>query len=107
MLPPPRPLPPYQLQDDSPAFPTALVAPFDESVKAELSVTKNDPHHQFPTCDDRLRDGYPQNRTLVYRGWLFDNKDSSVLTFATDKRMSKYKGILHNDKCEAVFISVG
>lgn len=34
---------------------------------------------------------------------LFDNKDSSVLTFATDKRMSKYKELLHNDKCEAVF----
>ena len=61
------------------------------------------PIYQFPTCDDRLRDGYPQNRTLVYRGWLFDNKDSSVLTFATDKRMSKYKELLHNDKCEAVF----
>lgn len=85
-------------------FQPPWVAPFDESVKAELSVTKNDPpftSFQLATIDSET--GYPQNRTLVYRGWLFDNKDSSVLTFATDKRMSKYKELLHNDKCEAVF----
>ncbi|KGT64829.1 hypothetical protein MEM_05258 [Candida albicans L26] len=85
-------------------FQSPWVAPFDESVKAELSVTKNDPpftSFQLATIDSET--GYPQNRTLVYRGWLFDNKDSSVLTFATDKRMSKYKELLHNDKCEAVF----
>lgn len=56
---------------------------------------------QLATIDNET--GFPHNRTLVYRGWLFDDKSSNVITFTTDKRMSKYRELMANDKFEAVF----
>lgn len=47
--------------------------------------------------------GYPHNRTLVFRGFLFNDKSNSVITFTTDKRLSKYAELQANDKFEAVF----
>lgn len=48
-------------------------------------------------------DGFPKNRTVVYRGFLFDDESTNVITFTTDKRMSKYEELSINDKFEAVF----
>lgn len=76
---------------------------FASAVEAELAAKKERPPFtafQLATVD---ADGYPHNRTLVYRGFLFDNKTNNVLTFSTDKRMGKYSELEHNDKFEAVF----
>lgn len=48
-------------------------------------------------------DGFPKNRTVVYRGFLFDDECTNTITCTTDKRMSKYNELQHNDKFEAVF----
>lgn len=52
-------------------------------------------------------DGFPKNRTVVHRGFLFDDETNSVLTFTTDKRMGKYDEILADDRIEAVFNMMG
>lgn len=75
------------------------VPPFHASVQAEL-LHASFISFQFATCDEH---GYPHNRTLVFRGFLFDDKSNNVLTFTTDKRMSKYQELQNNDKFEAVF----
>lgn len=76
---------------------------FSAAVEAELAAKDHKPPFtafQFATVDQH---GFPHNRTLVYRGFLFDNKSNNVLTFSTDKRMGKYGELVHNDKFEAVF----
>lgn len=91
-------MPMIQFQYMAPWVPT-----FNSSVQAELVASNNTPpfvSFQFATCDDQ---GYPHNRTLVFRGFLFDDKSNNILTFTTDKRMSKYQELINNDKFEAVF----
>ncbi|KAI3404590.2 hypothetical protein KGF56_002585 [Candida oxycetoniae] len=73
-------------------------------INNELTATDHQP--PFITCQLATIDtntGYPNNRTLVYRGWLFNNKSSNVLTFTTDKRSQKYNELLKEDKVEVVF----
>ncbi|CAK9442381.1 uncharacterized protein LODBEIA_P61240 [Lodderomyces beijingensis] len=73
-------------------------------VTEELAATNHKPpftSFQLATIDSET--GYPNNRTLIFRGWLFDNKSSNVITFTTDKRMTKYQELLANDKVDAVF----
>ncbi|RLV89682.1 Uncharacterized protein JA1_005055 [Spathaspora sp. JA1] len=85
-------------------FQAPWVSTFNSCIENELSSSKNNAPFvtfQLATIDDLT--GFPHNRTLVYRGWLFDNKSSNVITFTTDKRMSKYQELLTNDKFEAVF----
>lgn len=80
------------------------VPTFRQCIESELSLTESSPpftSFQFATIDRQT--GYPKNRTLVYRGFLFGDKTSNVLTFTTDKRMSKYRELLEDDKFEAVF----
>lgn len=70
----------------------------------ELAATDNKPPFttfQIATIDSKT--GYPNSRTVIFRGWLFNNKSSNVITFTTDKRMDKYQELLQNDKVEAVF----
>ncbi|ABN65591.2 predicted protein [Scheffersomyces stipitis CBS 6054] len=77
---------------------------FTHAVEAELIASENKPPFtpfQLATIDSKT--GFPKNRTLVYRGFLFDDKSNSTLTFTTDKRMDKYDELLHNDRFEAVF----
>ncbi|KAK6202354.1 pyridoxamine 5'-phosphate oxidase-domain-containing protein [Scheffersomyces amazonensis] len=77
---------------------------FSQSVIAELAATNNSPPFtafQLSTIDGHT--GYPRNRTLVYRGFLFNDKSNSIITCTTDKRMSKYQELQHNDKFECVF----
>lgn len=79
------------------------VPSFNACIEAELAAKDYNPLFtlfQYATVD---ADGFPHNRTLVYRGFLFDNKCNNVLTFCTDKRMAKYPEMLQNDKFEAVF----
>lgn len=76
---------------------------FKSATEAELAANENDPPFitfQFATVDVQ---GFPHVRTLVYRGFLFDDRNSNVITCVTDKRTNKYKELLKNDKFEAVF----
>lgn len=87
-----------QLQYMAPWIPT-----FSAAMEAELLAKDNTPPFvlfSFATVDS---DGFPHNRTMVYRGFLFDSNSNNVLTFCTDKRMMKYQELIHNDKFEAVF----
>ncbi|KAK6453710.1 pyridoxamine 5'-phosphate oxidase-domain-containing protein [Scheffersomyces xylosifermentans] len=77
---------------------------FNSAIEAELSATNNSPpftSFQLATIDHKS--GYPKNRTLIFRGFLFNDKTNNILTCTTDKRMSKYDEFLHDDKFEAVF----
>ncbi|KAI5965018.1 hypothetical protein KGF57_000811 [Candida theae] len=85
-------------------FQAPWVPILNNCVSNELAATDNMPPFttfQLATIDSKT--GYPSNRTLIYRGWLFNNKSSNVITFTTDKRMDKYEELLENDKVEAVF----
>lgn len=79
------------------------VPSFTAAVEAELAAKDQSPPFtlfQYASVD---AEGFPHNRTLVFRGFLFDNKMANVLTFCTDKRMGKYSELLADDKFEAVF----
>lgn len=74
---------------------------FIQAVESEMS----DSSQPFITCQLATVDpqGFPHVRTLVYRGFLFNDKANNIITLTTDKRMSKYHELLHNDKFEVVF----
>jgi len=83
------------------------VPTFRQCIESEMSLTESSPpftSFQLATIDKQT--GYPKNRTLIYRGFLFDDKTNNVLTFTSDKRMDKYKELLEDDKFEAVFYFV-
>ncbi|CDK26936.1 unnamed protein product [Kuraishia capsulata CBS 1993] len=48
-------------------------------------------------------DNLPHVRTCVFRGFLFDDKKTNVLTFTTDRRMMKLKDLEKNSVFEACF----
>lgn len=56
----------------------------------------------FATVD---QSGLPHVRTVAFRGFLFNEKKTNVLTFTTDKRMIKYGEILSKGNFEACFYS--
>ncbi|KAK6461511.1 pyridoxamine 5'-phosphate oxidase-domain-containing protein [Scheffersomyces coipomensis] len=77
---------------------------FTQAVDNEFLITNNSPPFtpcQFSTIDSKT--GYPKNRTLIYRGFLFNDKTNNIITFTTDKRMDKYQELIQNDKFECVF----
>lgn len=76
---------------------------FNQTIESELNATGNKPpftSFQFATVDSN---GFPHNRTLIFRGFLFNDKSNNIITFTTDKRMEKYQELINNDKFEAVF----
>lgn len=79
------------------------VPTFSTAIESELTAKDYSPPFTtflFATVD---ASGFPHNRTLVYRDYLFENKTNNVLTFTTDKRAGKYRELIENDKFEAVF----
>lgn len=76
---------------------------FSAALESEQVAKDNKPPFVAFSLATVDADGFPHNRTMVYRGFLFNNKSSNVLTFCTDRRMKKYNELLHNDKFEAVF----
>lgn len=79
------------------------VPTFNQAVENELIAKKNEPPFITFQLATIGKTGFPRNRTLVYRGWLFGNKSSNVITFTTDRRSAKYQELEENDKFEAVF----
>lgn len=76
---------------------------FTAALEAEQAAKDSKPPFVLFSLATVDADGFPHNRTMVYRGFLFDNMCSNVLTFSTDRRMKKYDELLRNDKFEAVF----
>jgi pyridoxamine 5'-phosphate oxidase len=78
------------------------VGGFVNTVDTALNAEGGPPYVacQLATVDSQ---GFPHVRTLVYRGFLFNDKANNVITLTTDKRLDKYQELLHNDKFEAVF----
>lgn len=54
----------------------------------------------FATVDSN---GAPKVRTCVYRGFIFNDKKTNVITFTTDIRMDKFEHLKSNPKFEACF----
>lgn len=54
----------------------------------------------FATVD---QNGSPKVRTCAYRGFLFNDKKTNILTFTTDIRMEKFQHLSKNPKFEACF----
>lgn len=52
--------------------------------------------HTFTFCTVS-RENQPRARTCVLRSWLFDDKNTGVLLFTTDKRSSKVTDLAHNN----------
>lgn len=84
-------------------FMGSWVPSFNQAVESE--VTFREQHPSFTTFQLATigSNGFPKNRTLVYRGFLFDDKATNVLTATIDTRLQKYIELSHNDKFEAVF----
>ena len=64
---------------------------FRNTIEGELTLNEKNPpfvSFQLATVDAQ---GVPHVRTMVYRGFLFNDKTTNVLTFVTDKRMNKYE----------------
>lgn len=78
------------------------VPAFDAAISAQQAASHSPPFVLFLFATVG-RDGGPRVRTLVYRGYLFNDRQTNVLTFVTDRRMGKYEELLHNDRFEAVF----
>lgn len=84
-------------------FKAPWINTFQQCIDGELAASNNSPPFTTFLLATVDKDGFPHNRTLIYRGFLFDDKSTNVLTFATDKRMEKYDELMHNDRYEAVF----
>jgi len=54
----------------------------------------------FATVDSN---GFPKVRTCVYRGFIFNDKKTNIITLTTDIRMDKYEHLQKNSKFEACF----
>lgn len=54
----------------------------------------------FATVDSN---GLPKVRTCIYRGFIFNDKKTNVITFTTDIRMDKFEHLQANPKFEACF----
>lgn len=76
---------------------------FVSAIDGELAARNNKPPFILFQLATVSPDGYPRNRTLVHRGFLFDNKSNNVLVFCTDRRMGKFLELQENDHFEAVY----
>ncbi len=82
---------------NSPSLPSAP-PPWRTALDLALNETASDPASRFLSLATIGLDGYPSNRTLVFRGFLDDTND---LLLATDARSQKISEILRNQNCEA------
>lgn len=81
----------------------AWVPVFCQTIETELLRLDNKPPFTSFQLATVSSSGFPNNRTMVYRGFLFGDKTTSVLTATTDRRSQKFKELEQNDKFEAVF----
>lgn len=80
----------------------AWVPSFLLALQNEVTASQLPPFTSFQLATNGS-DGYPHSRTVVYRGFLFNDKTTNVLCCTTDKRMNKYRELMADDRVEAVF----
>lgn len=80
-----------------------MMAPWTPSFCSALSTElESKPFLEFTFCNVG-KNGMPHARVVAYRGFLFDDKQTNVIIFGTDKRSAKYKDLCHNPRFEACF----
>lgn len=75
---------------------------FQQAITQQLQVDDSLPFIPMQLATIDCETGFPHVRTVVYRGFLFDDTTTNVLTCTTDKRMAKYSQLLANDAVEIV-----
>lgn len=74
------------------------IAPWRSPLARNLHKHRSEPQARFLQLATIGTDGYPANRTIVFRGFL---GGSNQLKFVTDARSQKISQIEQNSKCEA------
>jgi pyridoxamine 5'-phosphate oxidase len=74
------------------------IAPWRSPLARNLHQHRSEPQARFLQLATIGTDGYPANRTIVFRGFL---GGSNQLKFVTDARSQKISQIEQNSKCEA------
>lgn len=86
-------------------MPTQIMAPWAPALAGSIArELEKQPFvsFQFATVDEH---GSPHVRTVIHRGFLFDDRSTNVLTFTTDRRMTKYKELFNDSAFELCFYS--
>jgi pyridoxamine 5'-phosphate oxidase len=78
-------------------------APWRSLLARNLHIHRNQPEARFLQLATIDLDGYPANRTVVFRGFL---RDSDQLKFVTDRRSQKIQQLLLSPWAEACWYFV-
>lgn len=87
----------------SSTFMGSWVPVFRQTIDTELNLLDHEPPFTSFQLATISPSGFPLNRTMVFRGFLFNDNATNVLTATTDSRSEKYAELCLNDKFEAVF----
>lgn len=83
-------------------YPAPWVPYFQQTVEQELSNESTPPFIPMQLATIDIDSGFPHVRTVVFRGFMFDDETTNIITCCTDKRMLKYSQLKLNDKFEIV-----
>jgi pyridoxamine 5'-phosphate oxidase len=77
---------------------TPGLAPWRSSLARALHRNRSRPYSRYFQLATVTPDGYPANRTIVFRGWL---PDTNTLTLVTDRRSGKVADLAAHPRAEA------
>jgi pyridoxamine 5'-phosphate oxidase len=87
------------MSDSDPSLLTASgLAPWRSPLARALHRNRSRPYSRYFQLATVTPDGYPANRTVVFRGWL---PDTNTLTLVTDRRSHKVADIAAHPWAEA------
>ena len=76
----------------------SMLAPWRSPLKSAIHRNRSKPHSRYFQLATITPDGYPRNRTVVFRGFL--NDDTNRLKIITDARSAKIQDIEHQSVAE-------
>lgn len=83
-------------------YPAPWVPYFQQTVAQELELEDTPPFIAMQLATIDSESGFPHVRTVVFRGFMFNDETTNVISCCTDKRMLKYDQLMKNDKFEVV-----
>ena len=87
------------MSDSDPSLCTAPgLAPWRSSLARALHRNRSQPHSHYFQLATVTPEGYPANRTVVFRGWL---PATNILTLVTDRRSGKVVDLAAHPWAEA------
>lgn len=87
------------MSDSDPSLLTAVgLAPWRSPLARALHRNRSRPYSRYFQLATVTPDGYPANRTVVFRGWL---PDTNILTLVTDRRSGKVNDLAAHPWAEA------